>query len=171
MNGRRLIHKGFLIKSLTHTLEIQGRTVTFTWVGHTEAEPARVHALAFTSEHEILLVSGGPEDPNRWLPGGGVEPGESPEQALQRELLEEADAQIEACEDLGSQRIDDSDGRLEYHRLYWCRVTLLPQAIVRQESTLRHLVAPSEFLDRLEWGYTEIASLLLALALEKDQQY
>jgi ADP-ribose pyrophosphatase YjhB (NUDIX family) len=80
-----------------------------TWVGQTSAEPARVYALAFTSEHDILLVSGGVDDPYRWLPGGGIEPGETPEQALSRELLEEVDARIDALEYLGWQRLDDAD--------------------------------------------------------------
>ena len=54
-----------------HKINLQGREVTMTWVGHIAVNPARVYALAFTSEHEILLVSGGPDDPCRWLPGGG----------------------------------------------------------------------------------------------------
>ena len=69
-----------------HHLKLDGKDVTLTWVGRTCAVPARVYALAFTSPREMLLVSGGPGDPDRWLPGGGVEPGETAEEALRREL-------------------------------------------------------------------------------------
>lgn len=62
----------------THRLNLQGREVTLTWVGQIASEPARVYGLAFTSQHEILLVSGGSDDPYRWLPGGGIEHGETP---------------------------------------------------------------------------------------------
>src|SRR5690349_6261240 len=119
-----------------HKVEIQGREATLTWVGQTSAAPARVYALAFTPMHELLLVSGGPDDPDRWLPGGGVELGETPEDALRRELLEEADATIVAMAELGSQRIEDAEGRQEYQRFYWCQVTLAPQVLPRMESTL-----------------------------------
>jgi len=155
-----------------HRLDLQGKAVTLTWVGPTRTDPARVYALAFTSTHEMLLVSGGPEEPDRWLLGGGIEPGETPEQALRRELLEEADAAVEALEDIGSQRLDDLEGRREYHRFYWCRVTLALQGPTRVESTLRHLVSPADFLDRLQWGHTDPkAAILLARALEVEQRY
>ena len=143
-----------------------------TWVGQTSVVPARVYALAFTSKHEMLLVSGGPDDPYRWLPGGGIELGETPEQALRRELFEEADAAVEALEYLGSQRLDDAEGWQEYQNFYWCRVTLGPQAAIRSETTLRHLVSPADFLDTLEWGHSDPkAAMLLERALAVEQKY
>jgi hypothetical protein len=54
-----------------HRIDLPDKTITFTWVGHVDVEPARVYALAFTAGGEMLLVSGGPNDPLRWLPGGG----------------------------------------------------------------------------------------------------
>jgi ADP-ribose pyrophosphatase YjhB (NUDIX family) len=115
-----------------HPLAIEGRVVTLSWVGRLKVEPARVYAMAFVSKDEMLLVSGGPKDPHRWLPGGGIEAGETPEQALRRELIEEADASIVALKELGSSCMDDPQSGREYHRVYWCRITLADQVFPRQ---------------------------------------
>lgn len=156
----------------SRTLELGGREVRMTWVGRTAVQPARVYALAITSDHEILLVSGGPEDPYRWLPGGGIEPGETPQQALRRELAEEADAVIQALEYIGSQRLEDATGWREYQHFYWCRIALAPQGPDRPESTLRHLVSPLDFLDTLEWGRNDPkAAMLLERALALDSHH
>jgi drug/metabolite transporter (DMT)-like permease/ADP-ribose pyrophosphatase YjhB (NUDIX family) len=155
-----------------HQLEIDGEEVTLTWVGRSKAPPARVHALAFNSAGEIMLVSDGPADPNRWLPGGGVKEGEKPEEALRRELLEEADAAIESLEYLGAQQVEGFQMGLEYRRYYWCRVTFADQGQPREEATLRHTVPPTDFLDTLQWGRSDPAApLLLDLALKAEHRY
>ena len=135
-----------------HTWKHEGRSTTFTWVGDNPGiVPARVYALAFTDQGEILLVGTGPEeDPGLWwLPGGGVEEGESAEQALLRELDEEAGAAVEDSEFLGYQRVDDPIEGRSHIGMYWCRVTVSAAFVPCCEVTRNLLVGPERFLDHL----------------------
>ena len=60
----------------------------------------------------------------------------------------------------------------EFHRYYWCRVTLADQVFPRTESTLRHIVSPADFLDTLEWGRKDPkAPRLRELALDAERRY
>jgi 8-oxo-dGTP diphosphatase len=57
-----------------------------------------VAGLLATGDGRVLLTRRRPDQPlpDRWeLPGGKIEPGESPEQALARELVEELDARVD----------------------------------------------------------------------------
>lgn len=148
-----------------------GRTITFTWLGNITVEPARVYALAFTPDGKLLLVSSGSDDHRYWLPGGGVEAGETPEAALVRELLEEAAATLHTSKPIGVQHVTDTVGADEYHTFYWCRITLDDNFTPQHEIGVRKLVAPEAFLDTLFWGRTDPkAGILLALALQLEHQ-
>jgi len=120
----------------------------------------------------MLLVGSGPGDPEYWLPGGAVEEGETAEEALARELQEEAAATVERMEPLGVQRAEDDCGLSEHHSFYWCRVTLSDQYTPRHEVAERKLVEVSDFLDTLFWGRDDPkAAMLLARSLEVERAH
>ncbi len=152
----------------SHQWQFEGRTITFTWAEEPELPPARVYALAFTEEGRLLLVGGGPGDPGWWLPGGGVEAGEGPEEALARELREEAGARLHNLTPIGAQRVHDPASGCEVHAFYRCRVTFSEHFVPRHEVRQHCLVPPEEFLDTLFWGRDDPkAPLLLERALRR----
>ena len=155
---------------LVHAWHHEGRTTTFSWVEEPDGTvPARVYALAFTSQGRVLLV--GDDEPGHWwLPGGGIEDGETPEQALIRELDEEAGAVIDDVELLGYRRVEDPLEGRHHIAHYWCRVTLTASFIPRHEVTRNLLVEPAHFLDYLYWAADPAAAHLLKLATAVDRR-
>ncbi|CAA9302965.1 MAG: hypothetical protein AVDCRST_MAG77-5822 [uncultured Chloroflexi bacterium] len=156
-----------------HCRKYRGRTIRHAWVGDAAVVPSRVHAIAFTADGTILLVGGGqgaPDGAEWWLPGGGIESGETPEAALARELMEEAAATAEALRPLGAQRVDDPVTGSEFHVFYWARITLAEAYAPQHEIAARRLVRPDMFLSALVWGHRTMAAMLLdrALAVERD---
>lgn len=148
---------------LVHDWHHDGRITTFSWIGHDPCVvPNRAYALAFTHDDRILLV--GADSRQWWLPGGGIEDGESAEQALRRELDEEAGAVIEDLEFLGYQRLDDPIEGCCYTATYWCRVALPGSFVPRHEVTKHLIVEPEQFLDNLFWSDDPAAAHLLKLA-------
>lgn len=142
----------------------EGRIITFSWVGDTPVPLRRVYALAFTETGEMLLV--GDDSGTYWLPGGGVEAGETATEALERELLEEAAATIRDLHYLGAQCVDDPLKPSEHHGFYGCRVQLADNYAPTFEITARLLIPPDRFLDTLFWGRDDPkAALLLEKAL------
>jgi len=155
------------LSEFVHEWKHNGVVTTFSWLGDVDVTPDRVYAVAFTPEYKVLLVTDSEWDPACWLPGGGIEEGETPEQALARELAEEANAAVHQSVKIGIQCTEDSFGNVSYQAFYWCRVTLGNEFLPRHEVTERYLVCPDEFLDRLFWGWTDPkARMLLERALE-----
>ena len=79
------------MSEFVHKWKYDDGIITFSWLDNVNVKPNRVYAFAFTSERMMLLVTDPKWDPACWLPGGGIEDDESPEQALARELLEDID--------------------------------------------------------------------------------
>jgi ADP-ribose pyrophosphatase YjhB (NUDIX family) len=128
------------------------------------AETTQALGICFTPEGQIVLVTWNDTD---WtLPGGTVEPGETLEQTLAREVHEEACARVLASAYIGCQRVEPLDGgpTLYYQTRFWARVELEPFEPTH-EMTARKLVDPGTFRATLFWGRESTAALILERGL------
>jgi ADP-ribose pyrophosphatase YjhB (NUDIX family) len=158
---------------VVETVVIDGRCYRVSWLDPPFVPPPRettqALGICFTGEGEIVLVT---LDGNAWsLPGGTIEPGETLEQALVREVREEACARVRQSRYIGCQHVEELDGhRASYYQTrFWARVELEPFT-PRHETTGRILVAPDGFLETLSWGRETTASLILqrGAAIERE---
>ncbi len=127
--------------------------------------------ICFTPGGRITMVSNG----TGWVcPGGWPENGETLQEALVREVAEEACATVADCEYLGSIRTYErtpvaAGGRpLFYQARYWVRIdngVFDPQF----EMTQRMDFETREFVKVLRWNAKKTAELMLADALEVEQ--
>ena len=154
-----------------YTWRHEGRDITFTWLGKADVAPQRVYAFAFTDSGEMLLVREVGQTVYV-LPGGGVEAGEDAQEALRRELAEEAAATLTAFAYLGAQRAFDPLHGESVQAFYWARVGLANEFVPETEVVERRLLSQDNFLDTLFWGRRDPkGEWLLARAAELDRLY
>ena len=152
--------------------------MTYTWFDPPfRPEPphsTQAYGICFT-EDGMIVLGAGEFDGRRYLNllGGGVEPGETLEDCLAREVMEEGCARVVESRYIGCQRVDDPDhptGPWRYYQTrFWARVELLrwdPQ----HEIDERRLVRPADFLRTLSWGSAPSAAFILAAGLEVEAE-
>ena len=152
----------------------EGRPLQVTWREPPFRPPreltTQAYGICFTHDREIVLIPG---DGAYWnLPGGRPEGNETLEEALAREVWEEACAHVIECKYIGCQQVDDPyspDGLATYYQTrFWARVALHPFQPAF-ETTERKLVPPDQFLATLSWGHSPIAPIILKEGLLVEQ--
>jgi len=94
--------------------------------------PLLVTAAIIEKRGQVLITQrlNGSRHAGRWeFPGGKLEPGESPREALQREIREELDLEVTAGEVVETL----------YHRYDWGAVLILAYRCQIEHGTLRHI--------------------------------
>jgi 8-oxo-dGTP diphosphatase len=127
--------------------------------------------LCFDPGGRVVLVQ---LDDGFWtLPGGQVEPDETPLDTLLREVAEEACARVVRARYLACQHVWDPQApegpTSHYQARFWARVEVGPWR-PRHETVARTLVTPAQFTSGLSWTRTRIAARLLDLATSAEDQ-
>lgn len=83
----------------------------------------QVVAAAITRNQKVFATQRGYGEFKDWweFPGGKIEPGETPEQALKREITEELNTQISVQGAVGTVEYDYPTFHITLH-CYWCQV-------------------------------------------------
>jgi 8-oxo-dGTP pyrophosphatase MutT (NUDIX family) len=152
--------------------------VTYTWFDPPfRPEPPHSnqgYGICFT-EAGLTVLGAGEFEGRRYvnLLGGGVEPGETLEECLVREVMEEGCARVVESRYIGCQRVDDPDHptgpRRYYQSRFWARVELSPWD-PQHEIDERRLVRPEDFLRALSWGSAPTAAIILAAGLTVEAE-
>ncbi|HXL91738.1 MAG TPA: NUDIX hydrolase [Streptosporangiaceae bacterium] len=154
----------------------RGRLVTFTWFDPPfRPEPPhsnQAYGICFTGNGMIVLGAHDIDGGWYWnLLGGGVEPGETLEDCLVREVMEEGCARVVESRYIGCQRVEDPEhptGPWRYYQSrFWARVELLPWD-PQHEIDERRLVRPEDFLRTLTWGSAPTAAYILEEGLRVE---
>lgn len=108
-----------------------------------------VAAIIHDSENRIFATQRGSGDWKDWweFPGGKIEPGETPEEALKREIFEELETRIVIERLVTTVEWDYPKFHLTMH-CYWCHVE--SGELVLKEHEAARWLKPDE-LDSVQW--------------------
>ena len=83
----------------------------------------QVTAAIIIKDKKVLIAQRSPDDKlaNKWeFPGGKIEPGETPQECLKREIREELDIEIEVLDFFAESNYEYSSGTISL-MAYWCK--------------------------------------------------
>lgn len=146
---------------LTEVSSWNGQEITYTWLPTNDVEKykpvTQVYGVCLDTQNKILLIKD-----KRWqIPGGTPEAGELPAEVLKRELIEEAQVEVNELIPLGVQEVkypnnpDKKQGDLFYQYRYIAFIKKInptqPDPATGKEYE-RKFVSFDEIDDYVKWG-------------------
>ena len=128
-----------------------------------------VHAICFYGDKIVVVYA--PEK-NRWTPpGGGVEPGETYEQATVREIHEESNMNVLYHQYIGYQDATDESGKkLPRQARSFCIVEPFGDFVSDPDNDITEikLIDPKDYKQYFDWGKVGDRMMTLAMEMKKD---
>lgn len=126
------------------------------------------YGLCFVKAKLVIGLGGNKQ---AWgLIGGTIEEGETPRQAFDREIEEEANMKVLAAKPVGYQKVTDPSGKSTYQLRYWARVEPIGKFECDPAGgiTAIKLIDLKDYKDYFDWG--RIGERLIQRALEINNQ-
>lgn len=130
----------------------------------------QVQVVPFVDKDQVVIYKH--IDGYYGLPGGSIEPGESLEQALRREVKEESACEITDFGLIGFMKnTKKPENKVTYQLRYWAQVKLLDEPINDPcgKAVSREVVTLEEAAEKLKWG--ERGEILLKTGSEKRREF
>ncbi|HBH17039.1 MAG: hypothetical protein UV57_C0003G0007 [Parcubacteria group bacterium GW2011_GWD2_43_10] len=124
----------------------------------------QAYGVCFVDDKIVIGLRGAKQT---WgIIGGTVEPGETPEQTLIREVQEESNMRVLKYLPLGYQIVTRPDGSINYQLRYCCMVQPIGNFVSDPAGSIVEikLVNPADYKEYFDWG--EVGDRIIARALE-----
>lgn len=154
----------------------KGKTFRFTWIKDSNPDKyipcTQAYGICFDDNGNILLID---NMGMVMIPGGTPEAGDTPVEALQRELLEEADVLVSKIIPLGVQEVvlvDNPEKGKYYQYRFVCSIKELLSQTPDPDNGITHprkLVPFEEIDNHVKWGVTGQAMFADAIEVYKTQ--
>ena len=136
--------------------------------GLSKGQVTQVYGVCFCGDKLVIGFGGNKHD---WgLIGGTIEPGESYEQTLVREVQEESNMRVVSTRPIGYQKVIGPSGQVDYQLRYMCKVEPIGEFVADPAGSVTEikLINPSEYRQYFDWG--EVGEAIIARALQLKSQ-
>jgi 8-oxo-dGTP diphosphatase len=145
------------VGALTRKYGFDGKNVLLTWLpgeSYQGLKPIKqAYGFCFNREGKLLVQQ---KKPGPWqVMGGTIEPGETPEETLIREVDEEVNIEIADIHYLGAQKVEEPDREAYYQLRFAARITKLKERQADPDKGIlrkRRFINPNDYAKVSDWG-------------------
>jgi len=127
----------------------------------------QVYGVCFEGDKLVLVFGESGSDGKGWgLVGGHIEEGESFEETLRREIVEETNMEMQNCKPIGAQKVISPNGEVKYQLRYAAKVKVLGKFEKDPAGSVTAVksVDPKDYKQYFDWG--EIGDRIMERAMD-----